>query len=55
MQVDELRAGDRRERRSGLVVGLALEPLNVRDGQWVKEGDVLANLINHEKEKDRTL
>lgn len=29
-----------------------LAQLNVRDGQWVKEGDVLANLINHEKEKE---
>jgi len=29
-----------------------LARLNVRDGQWVKEGEVLASLINHEKEKE---
>jgi putative peptide zinc metalloprotease protein len=30
-----------------------LADLKVVDGQWVKEGTVLAQLINHEKEKER--
>jgi len=29
-----------------------LAQLNVHDGQWVNQGEVLASLINHEKEKE---
>jgi len=29
-----------------------LVELNVRDGEWVKEGTVLAKLVNHEKQKE---